>query len=170
MPTNIFIRQPFTQSDSTDTQLIQSFLDELVSHQTSLDLNFLSPMIAEDQNSFKQSFEKRESSPFTPENFRNYRLSLLDQADAFINIRTGFSESGAFEMAYHIFKGNRTPMFFAIWDQSPIKTTLIRELDDLVDVEYHVFNKPSDIFPQLRSFLENVYQHKKIIEKELVHG
>jgi len=61
-------------------------------------------------------------------------LDLLDRADLMIVIRTGLSESTAFEVAYNIFGSKGVPVFFAIWDQATIKTTLLRDLDELVPV------------------------------------
>ena len=51
-------------------------------------------------------------------------IRLLNQADVMVVIRTGLSESGAFELAYNIFGGRRVPVFFAIWKNTPLETTL----------------------------------------------
>src|SRR5262249_34163483 len=71
-------------------------------------------------------------------------------------VRTGLSESGAFEVAYNLFKGKNVPMFFAIWRQSPIKTTLLRELHDLGTVVYVDFEHPEELQKPLRNFLSLV--------------
>jgi carbamoyl-phosphate synthase large subunit len=70
-----------------------------------------------------------------------------------IVIRTGLSESGAFEVAYNIFGGKRVPIFFAVWDQAPIKTTLLRDLDELVPVRYVTFSSPEELRQPLLDFL-----------------
>ena len=41
------------------------------------------------------------------------RRALVDLCSFLI--RTGLTESGAFELAYNIFGGKRVPVFFAIW-------------------------------------------------------
>jgi carbamoyl-phosphate synthase large subunit len=90
---------------------------------------------------------------FTPSSFREIRLDLLNQADVMMVIRTGLSESGAFEVAYNIFGGKNIPVFFAIWDQAPIKTTLLRDLDELVSVRYVTFSSPEELKQPLLDFL-----------------
>jgi carbamoyl-phosphate synthase large subunit len=62
--------------------------------------HYLTGRHAESSTTFRTSFEAGTGQPFTPQNFRGYRLALLDQADALINIRVGLSESSAFEIAY----------------------------------------------------------------------
>ena len=81
----------------------------------------------------------------TPAAFRAWRLQLLSQADAFVNIRVGMSESSAFELSYHVFRGACTPVLFLVWKQAPIKTTLLKELGALCDVTYLEFDHPDEI-------------------------
>ena len=69
-------------------------------------------------------------------------------------IRTGLSESGAFEIAYNV-TGRRIPMFFAIWHEASIKTTLLQELEDRCEVEYHTFEAADELQEPLRVFLES---------------
>jgi len=139
---NLFIRQPFTESDREQQRLIDDILHIIDSaNGVRYAFDYLTGNKAESATTFKKSFEQLTSLPFTPKNFRDHRLKLLDQADAFINIRVGMSESSAFEIAYHIYKGRRTPMLFLVWSGAPIKTTLIRELDDLCDVTYIEFDQ-----------------------------
>ena len=152
MSINVFVRQPFTQSSKEDICRIQSVMDILSDLEQDLALNFLTPLKAQSQDSFKQFFEQNQKKEFTPKNFRDYRLSLIDQADAFVVIRTALSESGAFELAYSIFKANKAPVFFAIWETTPIKTTLLRDLDDLCDVDYKTFSKAIDLKTSLEKF------------------
>ncbi len=152
MNVNVFVRQPFTQSSKEDCCRIQSVMDTLSDLKQNLPLRFLTPLKAQSQDSFKQFFEQDQKKEFTPKNFRDYRLNLIDQAEAFIVIRTALSESSAFELAYNIFKANKAPVFFAIWEQAPIKTTLLRELNDLCDVTYKIFSQHIDLKVPLQKF------------------
>ena len=151
---DVFIRQPFTQSQEGDRILLQSAMDILKSMEKECNLGFLTSLEAQSAESFKQSFERDTGCPFTPANFRRYRLELIDQADAFVILRTGLSESGAFEIAYNIFSGRKSPIFFAVWDQVPIKTTLLQELDELCLVEYVSFSKADELVMPLKKFFE----------------
>ena len=101
---------------------------------------------------FKQSFALQTGQTFTPQNFREHRLELLDHADAVINIRVGMSESSAFELAYHIFKGSCAPILFLVWKHALIKTTLLRELQDLCDVTYLEFDRVEDLKQGIQEF------------------
>ena len=160
MALNVFIRQPFTNSDVQEQKLVQDVMDLVKQQQQGFDLNFLVPLAAQNAATFKQYFTQTQKQAFTPKNFRQYRLGLLDQADAFINIRAGMSESGAFELAYHIFKGRNTPIFFAIWEQAAIKTTLLKELDDLTQVTYVTFTQVEELRQPLQQFLTTCNQYK----------
>jgi carbamoyl-phosphate synthase large subunit len=62
------------------------------------------------------------------------------------------SESTAFELAYNIFGRPPAPIFFAIWDQAPIKTTLLRELNEIVPVRYVTFSNPAELTGPLLDF------------------
>jgi carbamoyl-phosphate synthase large subunit len=117
--------------------------------------DYLTGTHAESALTFKQSFEREQHMPFTPKNFRNHRLGLLDHADVMINIRVGMSESSAFELSYHIFKGRRTPVLFLVWKGAPIKTTLIRELEDLVDVTYVEFDEVEELRAAIHQFFNS---------------
>jgi len=152
-PINLFIRQPFTESDEQQQRMIADILHLIDSANGSpYRFNYLTGIQAESSVTFKKSFERDHHSPFTPQNFRNHRLRLLDQADALINIRVGMSESSAFELSYHIFKGRRTPILFLVWKHAPIKTTLIRELDDLCDVTYLEFEHVDELREGIHRF------------------
>ena len=154
---NLLLRQPFTRSSEAEANVVAQCVSEIeridghFAH-----LNFLGGARAQSSTSFREDFEQRVGAPFTPQNFRKYRLSLLRNADALINIRTGLSESTAFEIAYNLFGGHQIPMFFAIWRHAPIKTTLIRDLSDLGDVTYVEFEKPQDLRRPLWTFLRQV--------------
>ena len=80
----------------------------------------------------------------------------MHEADAMMIVRTSLSESGAFEVAYNIFGGRRIPMFFAIWRQAPIKTTLLRDLDEFGCVTYVTFDNPEELRRPLNKFMEMV--------------
>ena len=150
---NLFIRQPFTESDRKQQRLIADILHLIDSANSApYAFNYLTGIQAESAVTFKKSFEQKVHVPFTPKNFRDHRLKLLDQADAFINIRVGMSESSAFELSYHIFKGRRTPILFLAWKHAPIKTTLLRELEDLCDITYIEFDKISELRKGIHQF------------------
>jgi carbamoyl-phosphate synthase large subunit len=152
-PVNLFIRQPFTESDQDQQRLIADVLHLVdTANGAPHPFNYLTGIQAESAATFKKSFERETSMPFTPQNFRKHRLGLLDQADAFINIRVGMSESSAFEISYHIFKGTRAPILFLVWKQAPIKTTLLRELQDLCDVTYIEFDQIDELRAGIHQF------------------
>jgi hypothetical protein len=44
------------------------------------------------------------------------------------------------------------PIFFAIWDQAPIKTTLLRDLNEIVPVRYVTFSNPEELTEPLLDF------------------
>ncbi len=98
-------------------------------------------------------FEELTGQAFSPAAFRNYRLSLLDKTDAIIHIRTSLSESSAFEVAYNIFKGRKAPMFFCVWEKAPLKTTLLRDLEDLCPATYVNFAQAADLRTPISRFL-----------------
>jgi carbamoyl-phosphate synthase large subunit len=157
IPLKLFIRQPFTESDARQQQLIGDILN-VVDSANGLPhaFEYLTGMKAESAETFKKSFERDYHLPFTPKNFRDHRLALLDQADAVINIRVGMSESSAFELGYHIFKGRCTPVLFLVWKQAPIKTTLIRELQDLCDVTYVEFEHVDELREGIHRFFNTL--------------
>ncbi|TFW32413.1 carbamoyl-phosphate synthase large subunit [Massilia horti] len=150
---NVFIRQPFTESDADQQQLIADILlliDSVNGKQHAF--NYLTGIRAESAATFKRSFEQEHGQAFTPQNFRAHRLGRLDAADVFVNIRVGMSESSAFELGYHIFKGRRTPILFLVWKHAPIKTTLLRELDELCDVTYLEFDHVDELREPIHRF------------------
>jgi carbamoyl-phosphate synthase large subunit len=153
---NLFIRQPFTESNQEQQCMIDNIL-HLIDDANGISYNFhyLTGIKAESALTFKKSFESEVQLPFTPTNFRQHRLGLLDQADVFINIRVGMSESSAFELSYHIFEGTCTPILFLIWKHAPIKTTLLRELDHLCDVTYLEFDQVDDLRDGIHQFFSS---------------
>jgi carbamoyl-phosphate synthase large subunit len=151
----MFIRQPLTQTSRREQAVIQGVLDlvrELDGRPHRLDL--LTGERAESAQTFRSRFERDRGVPFTPHNFRAVRLELLDRADAMLVVRTGVSESGAFELAYNIFGGRRAPVFFAIWEHAPLETTLLRDLDELVSTRYVTFSDPLELRWPLLEFLD----------------
>jgi carbamoyl-phosphate synthase large subunit len=66
------------------------------------------------------------------------------------------SESGAFEISYNVFAEPRAPMFFAVWKHAPIKTTLLRELEEVCDVTYREFEDPEALRGDLEHFFRRI--------------
>jgi hypothetical protein len=64
------------------------------------------------------------------------------------------SESSAFELSYHIFKGRCSPILFLVWKHAPIKTTLIRDLDDLCEVTYLEFEHAGELRTGVHDFFQ----------------
>jgi len=149
----LFVRQPFTETSEREAVVVQRVLNVL--HEingTPYKLQFLTGQQAQNSSTFRLHFEKKTGQAFTPQNFRRDRLQLIDQADAIVVIRTGLSESTAFELAYSMFGRPPAPIFFAIWDQAPIKTTLLRDLNEIVPVRYVTFSKPAELTGPLLDF------------------
>jgi carbamoyl-phosphate synthase large subunit len=152
-PLNLFIRQPFTESDDAEQQMIAQVMSVIDSaNGMPRPFNYLTGLKAESATTFKPAFEAATGQHFTPQAFRTHRLELLKRADAFVNIRVGMSESSAFEIAYHIFAGRRTPMLFLVWRNAPIKTTLLREMQDLCEVTYLEFDHADELADGVREF------------------
>jgi carbamoylphosphate synthase large subunit len=150
----LFVRQPLTQTSSRELPVLEGvfrMLAELGADGPPLEL--LGAVRAEGAETFRAAFTRQTGLLFTAEAFRRTRLEHLRRADAMLVIRTGISESGAFEMAYNIFGGVRAPMFVAVWDQAPIRTTLLQSLDDLCPVRYVTFSQPEELRRPLLSFL-----------------
>jgi carbamoyl-phosphate synthase large subunit len=158
LPLKIFVRQGFTESGPGEVALVQGVLDVLGAVEAGGSTpHLLTGQLALGPVDFHEHFERTTGLAFTPRGFREHRLGLLDVADAVVVIRTGLSESGAFEVAYNVF-GRRVPMFFAVWAEAPIKTTLLRDLDDLVPSEYVTFQRPEELAAPLREFFDSVVQ------------
>ena len=154
---NILLRQPLTQSSEAEAGLVAQCISEIERFDGHFArFHFLGGAGAQCDASFRENFERSIGAPFTPRNFRKHRLSMIRNADAFINLRTAMSESTAFEVAYNLFSGAAIPMFFAVWRKAPIRTTLIRDLQDLGDVTYVEFDKPRELRRPLWAFLRRV--------------
>jgi len=157
-PTNdtalkLFVRQPLTESGLEQQTLIASVLARIEQHNGApRAFRYLTGHQAESADTFRASFEAESGEPFTPQNFRAWRLERLAQADAFINVRVGMSESSAFELSYHVFRGACTPVLFLVWKHAPIKTTLLKDLQNVCDVTYLEFEHADDLDAGLGDF------------------
>jgi carbamoyl-phosphate synthase large subunit len=155
MAINVFIRQPFTEAAQREMGVVQGVLDLVQSlNGNPVTLESLTGLEAQSESTFRQNFEKETGLEYTPENFRNNRLELLARADAMIFIRTGLTESGAFEVAFNIYKGNKVPVFFAIWKKAPMRDTFLKDLEQELDVTYVEFEDPKELEASLRDFFE----------------
>lgn len=159
----LFIRQPFTESNPQQQALIASVLERIercngVPHR----FHYLTGQEAQSADTFRTSFEADSGEPFTPQAFRTWRLARLAQADAFVNIRAGMSESSAFELSYHVFSGACTPVLFLVWRQAPIKTTLLKDLHDLCDVTYLEFDEPAELDAGINEFFRRCAQRATV--------
>ncbi len=156
---NIFLRQAFTETSSATSSIVSDCFDlvklstDKLSKEQSLKFNFLTSTKAETAESFKKSFTEATGLEFTAKNFRDYRLKQLDETDLMIIFRTSLSESSAFELAYNIFSERRAPVFFAIHESAPIKTTLIRELESELDINYVHFSRAEELAVPIHEFL-----------------
>ena len=162
----IYIRQSFTEAGPAEAKIIEGVFQKIISLGNDLGLNFdfLTGKKSLDRDNFKKSFETDTGLNFTPQNFRDYRLNLLSQTDIMIIIRTGLSESSAFELAYNIFKGKKVPVFFAIHEEAPLKTTQLRELQDLLPmITYFTFKDPGEISLPLKNFIHLILNSKLIL-------
>jgi carbamoyl-phosphate synthase large subunit len=153
-PIRCFVRQPLTESGAQEKLIVQEVLDLFVDLPYSLEI--ITGLVAQTRDTFRYTFENTTGLAFTPQKFRAARLKLLNEADAMIVIRTGLSESGAFEVAYNLFGGGQIPMFFAIWHKAPIKTTLLRDLEDLCAVKYVNFERPEELIEPLSEFFGQI--------------
>jgi hypothetical protein len=80
----------------------------------------------------------------------------LDCADAVINIRCAPSEGMAFELAYHLYHGAKTPVLMLVWAGDPIQATLLQELDAVGDVTYVLFDHPSQVIEPMARFIDRI--------------
>lgn len=155
---NIFIRQPFTET-SVSEQAVISGVIKVITDVTKADeereFNILTGERAFHSNNFIQEWEKLTGLQFSPAAFRDYRIGLINKSDAFINIRTNMSESSAFEIAYNAYN-KKSPMFFAVWDNAPIRTTLLQELEDLCEVTYVKFFSAEELNNHIKAFIEKL--------------
>lgn len=158
MGIKVFVRQPLTQTGEREARVVQAALDGIggLVGDGRYALDFVTGTKAHDNDSFRQAFASEAGTAFAPRRFRDTRLALLSSADVMLVLRTGLSESGAFEIAYNIFGGRRVPILFAVWDEAEIKTTLLRDLDDLAKVRYVRFSDPASLAEQFARFVDDV--------------
>ncbi len=91
-PIRLFIRQPFTESDEVQKEMIQGVLNLIdEANGKPYSLNVLTGLVAQSANTFRQSFEDETGINFNYCNFRSQRLRLLREADAMVIIRTNLS-------------------------------------------------------------------------------
>jgi carbamoyl-phosphate synthase large subunit len=156
-PLKLFIRQPLTQSGDESKKIVEGVLqivDEIA--RNGVRFEYLTGNTPLSDETFRENFEQSQGLVFNPVNFRRYRLGQLRRADAFLYVRTALSESGAFEVCYNVFAEPRAQMFFAVWKHAPIKTTLLRELDEVCDVTYREFNDPEELRGDLQEFFGRI--------------
>lgn len=154
---NIFVRQPLTQTDWAEKEKIQIFMQWL----NTKPIHLLLGQEAKSDSDFRLEFESLTGLPFTPDNFRTYRLNLLrHQTDGFVFYwGKGLSVSGGFEVGFlyalQDMMGEDIPLFFAIAD--PIKTTLLRELPGAT---YCPFSDLKELDKPFELFLQRVQATK----------
>ncbi len=164
-PLRLFVRQSFTEASEREQIVIQAVIDTILdSAPDGVPLDIVTGADAQNAQTFREAFATRTGTPFSPPAFRDHRLALLDDAEAMIIIRTGLSESSAFEVAYNVMQ-QRIPMFFAIWHPARIKTTLLQQLEDRCAVEYHTFTAAVDLRVPLLRFLESIVHARAASER-----
>jgi carbamoyl-phosphate synthase large subunit len=158
----LFVRQPLTESGDESKTIVEGVLkivDEI--DRNRVPLEYLTGNTGLSERTFREHFEKTQGQPFNAVNFRRYRLGQLRRADAFLYIRTAMSESGAFEIAYNVFAEPRVPIFFAVWKHCPIKTTLLRDLQEACDAVYREFENPEDLRDDLNQFFQKIADQRR---------
>jgi carbamoyl-phosphate synthase large subunit len=156
-PLKLFIRQPLTESGDESKKIVEGVLqiiDEI--GRNGVRFEYLTGNTPLSEETFRENFEQSQGLVFNPVNFRRYRLGQLRCADAFLYVRTAMSESGAFEVCYNVFAEPRAPMFFAVWKHAPIKTTLLRDLQEVCDVTYREFADPEELRGDLQRFFRHI--------------
>jgi len=157
----LLVRQSYTEAGLEEMRVIQSIIDQLnqldgeVCH-----VDLIAGAKAYNKDNFKQAYEEETGNTFTANNFRRTRLGLIEKCDAIVVIRTGMSESTAFELCYNTYFSDSAPVFFAVMKGREIRTTLLQALDEIADVEYHYFSEPVSLKPALIKFLTKVANKK----------
>lgn len=95
------------------------------------------------------------------------RLGMLHSADAMLVVRTGPSESAAFEIAYNMFGGPRVPMFFALWKHA-VAPAAMRELEQMGPAESATFGRGEELRSNLVAFLEHVAEDRRTRELRMI--
>ncbi len=160
---NLFIRQSYTEAGDKERNMIQSVINLIKSkNYKPYEINLMTGAKAYNQNNFKTAYEEETGLEFTPTNFRKTRFKLLQECDAMVIIRTGMSESTSFEICYNIFSGHKAPILFLIYRNNPIKTTLLRDLDELVDTTYVTFECVDELNHPIEKFFSQLMANKNI--------
>ena len=168
---NLFVRQSYTEAGQSEMGIIQGVLDAIKGLDNApYPLAFLTGEMACSKTNFTSEFEKSFNLSFSPQNFRSIRAGLLARADAFIIIRTGMSESTAFEVALSLANPRKIPLFFAIWEKTPIKTTFLKNLESSTQAHYHVFKQPVDLLEPLKDFFKLVGSQEGHLNDEIINS
>jgi hypothetical protein len=128
-------------------------------------LEFLPLHLDEDQDDYQLSFQQRTGIVFTPANYRHYRLRLLSVVDALLYIHTSANDSDAYELSYNLSAIHPKPVFFAVWRGAPIKSPLLKELDQDYPVTYCQFSHPKELLEGFKLFLQKSGE-KQCVEHE----
>jgi hypothetical protein len=56
------------------------------------------------------------------------------------------------KISCYVFADPHTPMFFAVWKRAAIKTTVLRELEEVCDVTYREFQNREELREDLHDF------------------
>ena len=161
----LFIRQPFTETRSKN-ELNKVF--SIIDNYKKYPLDILPYKSAGESSDFKSIFEKNTNIKFTPQNFRNYRLDNIRQSNSMLIIRNNMSESTAFELGYIYSKYPNLPIFFAINNNTKIKTTLLQDLHP--NVNYCYYDNPNDIKIRFYNWLDNVAEINNVKQKGSSHN
>jgi hypothetical protein len=76
-------------------------------------------------------------------------------------VRTGPSESAAFETAYNVFGGPRVPMLFALWKHAPAQAAMLRELEQIGRAESEMFSRAEELRVRLEAFLGHAAEESR---------
>ena len=78
------------------------------------------------------------------------------------------SESTAFELGYIYSKYPNLPIFFAINNNTPIKTTLIQDLHP--NAVYCNYDNPDDITPKFYNWLDFIAKNNNVMKTGGLHN
>jgi hypothetical protein len=95
-------------------------------------------------------------------------VEQVEAAGAMVVIRTGVSESAAFQIAHNAFGGPRLPMFFALWKQAPAAPPEWRELGRLCRIGQGKFDRPQQVRGSLAMFLGHIDGASRRREKRMI--
>jgi len=160
----LFLRQPFTETNSKNEILkIMGILNDYKKYP----MKILPYKSAGESEDFKSIFKNETGIPFTPENFRNYRLNNIRKSNSMFIIRNSMSESTAFELGHIYSIYPNLPIFYAVHRNSPIKTTLLQDLHP--NVVYYTYKNPEDITPDLYNWLDLIANNNNVMQTGSAH-